>query len=300
MHHPRTFGRPRSHAATRRTAILLTLAVLALGAAAAPAQANNSWGDWHWERSSNPVTLTVLNSTTDARTPVGGQNWPALLGPVAADWTASSVLDLAVQPQTAADLAARPACLPQPGAIRVCNVTNPDVTWLGLAIVFPDTTSGGGHLTAATAQVNDSWFGLPLYNAVNAQHVLCQEVGHTFGLDHQSDDGSDLNTCMDYADALDNPSPNSHDYQQLNTIYSHLDGAGSGGGTGGSSKGGKGNKGGKSGGAKGATAAQAALPTPPAFPAGYHGRGDHRPGHTDVFVTEVNGQTVVQSVIWAY
>jgi hypothetical protein len=53
--------------------------------------------------------------------------------------------------------------------------------------------------------------------------VICQEVGHTFGLGHQDESGADLNTCMDYSDNLDNPSPNQHDYDQLGAIYSHLD-----------------------------------------------------------------------------
>ena len=35
--------------------------------------------------------------------------------------------------------------------------------------------------------------------------------------------GADLNTCMDYDDALGNPHPNNHDYQQLEIIYAHLD-----------------------------------------------------------------------------
>ena len=60
------------------------------------------------------------------------------------------------------------------------------------------------------------------------QHVICQEVGHTFGLDHQSTDGSSLNTCMDYyhnTSASDTRSthPNQHDYDELGIIYSHVD-----------------------------------------------------------------------------
>jgi hypothetical protein len=60
------------------------------------------------------------------------------------------------------------------------------------------------------------------------QHVICQEIGHTFGLDHQSTDGSSLNTCMDYyhnTSASDTQSthPNQHDYDELVTIYSHTD-----------------------------------------------------------------------------
>lgn len=284
-----------------RHKISITVALAALGVlgAAAPAQAKHSWGDWHWQRGSNPVTLTVLNSTTDARTPLGGQDWPSALARAATDWSQSSVLDLAVQPQTAVDLAAREACPFQPGAIRVCNVVNPDVTWLGLATVLPDPAADSGHLLAATAQMNDTWFSTPLYDATNAQQVMCQEVGHTFGLDHQDDSGADLNTCMDYATALDNPSPNAHDYQQLDTIYAHLDGSG-GGATGGSKGAGKG--GGKKAKQSGssATTSTAWSPVDLGLPAGYHGTGTHGAPHSDVYTMQENGQTIVRYVLWAY
>jgi len=55
---------------------------------------------------------------------------------------------------------------------------------------------------------------------------MCQEVGHTFGLDHQDEtfDNPNLGTCMDYTN---NPStnqhPNQHDYDWLESIYSHTD-----------------------------------------------------------------------------
>ena len=54
---------------------------------------------------------------------------------------------------------------------------------------------------------------------------MCQEIGHTFGLDHQDESGADLHTCMDYADNpdADNTHPNTHDYEQLASIYAHLD-----------------------------------------------------------------------------
>jgi hypothetical protein len=60
------------------------------------------------------------------------------------------------------------------------------------------------------------------------QHVICQEIGHTFGLAHQDESGISLNTCMDYyhnTSASDTKSthPNQHDYDELVTIYSHLD-----------------------------------------------------------------------------
>lgn len=56
---------------------------------------------------------------------------------------------------------------------------------------------------------------------------MCQEVGHTLGLDHQDEDFSNgpLGTCMDYSnDPEPNQHPNWHDYQQLESIYNHLDG----------------------------------------------------------------------------
>jgi hypothetical protein len=56
--------------------------------------------------------------------------------------------------------------------------------------------------------------------------VTCQEVGHTFGLDHQSTDPNvDDHTCMDYYKAPDNSNthPNRYDYQTLVDDYAHVD-----------------------------------------------------------------------------
>src|SRR3989344_7515563 len=78
---------------------------------------------------------------------------------------------------------------------------------------------------------------------------MCQEVGHTLGLDHQ-DEGfgnPNLGTCMDYTnDPESNQHPNQHDYDMLESIYAHLDsvntiilsedGSGSGGGGNGKGK----------------------------------------------------------------
>jgi hypothetical protein len=66
------------------------------------------------------------------------------------------------------------------------------------------------------------------FSRLSCQHVICQEIGHTFGLDHQDESGISLNTCMDYyhnTSASDTKSthPNQHDYDELATIYQHLD-----------------------------------------------------------------------------
>jgi len=59
---------------------------------------------------------------------------------------------------------------------------------------------------------------------------MSQELGHTFGLTHTSENGSSQNTCMDYfsntgANATSTLStrPNQHDYDMLVSIYAHLD-----------------------------------------------------------------------------
>src|SRR5262249_18739586 len=59
--------------------------------------------------------------------------------------------------------------------------------------------------------------------------VMCQEVGHTFGLAHQDENQTNpnLGSCMDYtrnpAGPPSNEHPNSHDYAELVTIYAHTD-----------------------------------------------------------------------------
>jgi hypothetical protein len=76
-------------------------------------------------------------------------------------------------------------------------------------------------------ELNDYYFAGSSYaynNKAEQLHVICQEVGHTFGLDHQSETGESLNTCMDYYhntsdnDAL-STHPNQGDYDELLCIY---------------------------------------------------------------------------------
>jgi len=52
--------------------------------------------------------------------------------------------------------------------------------------------------------------------------VTCQEIGHTFALDHQDEvfGNANLDTCMDYTNnPVSNQHPNQHDYDQLESIY---------------------------------------------------------------------------------
>ncbi|MEK6281658.1 MAG: hypothetical protein AABN95_14985 [Acidobacteriota bacterium] len=114
------------------------------------------------------------------------------------------------------------------GTVQVCNRTYGNNGWLGLASI---NITGGTHITQGSAKMNDTYFNTATYNNPNEKlHVMCQEIGHTFGLGHTSEDGSSQNTCMDYfsntganAGSTLSTHPNSHDYAQLESIYAHLD-----------------------------------------------------------------------------
>ena len=193
-----------------RLACLAAIGLVVAGLTAAAASASHSWGNYHWSRTSNPFTVPIGDRMT--------ANWDASLARGAADWSRSSVLDSPVVAGSGT------GCKAVNGRIQACNDTYGFNGWLGLAQIWVR----GSHIQRATAKMNDSYLASPSYNDTNRQHVLCQEVGHGYGLGHQDESGADLNTCMDYADALDNPSPNAHDYAQLETIYSHSDGTTSG------------------------------------------------------------------------
>lgn len=176
----------------------------------APIFASHSWGNYHWARTANPFTLRVVDSNTS--------DWQSMFNSALADWSQSTVLDLVAQ-QGDESKTARKRCVMIAGKIHSCNATYGYNGWLGLASI----NISGGHITQASSKMNDSYFASSSYSSTARRHVMCQEIGHGFGLAHQDESGADLNTCMDYSNALDNPSPNNHDYQQLQTIYSHLD-----------------------------------------------------------------------------
>lgn len=195
---------------------ILALTSLALTAAfavgVAPASASHAWNNYHWARTANPFTLTVVDSNTP--------DWDDNQAMALADWSTPTVMDVVREPGLGDDSQrARKRCVMISGKIHSCNASYGFNGWLGLASI----NISGGHITQGSAKMNDSYFNSGSYTETNRQHVMCQEIGHDFGLTHQDETGADLQTCMDYADALDNPSPNQHDYDQLQTIYSHTD-----------------------------------------------------------------------------
>ena len=195
----------------RRILALTSLALVAAFAlGAAPASASHSWNGYHWARTANPFTLKVVDSNTP--------DWDDNLAGAISDWSRSTVMDLTTEAGDSSTKA-RKRCVMITGKIHSCNASYGFNGWLGLASI----NVSGGHITRGTAKMNDSYLNSGSYNETARQHVMCQEIGHDFGLGHQDESGADLNTCMDYANALDNPSPNQHDYAQLEAIYAHTD-----------------------------------------------------------------------------
>jgi len=196
-------------------AVVTLVALTSVGGALA----NHSWGSYHWARTANPLALNLGDNVNSG--------WDSYLNEAISDWDASSVLALTgVSGGTTGS-----TCAPTSGRIEVCNASYGNTGWLGVAQIWVRR----GHITQATTKVNDTYFNTPQYNtAAWRRLVMCQEVGHDFGLDHQDEDfnNANLGTCMDYTDDPDGPlsneHPNAHDYEQLESIYAHLDGGGGG------------------------------------------------------------------------
>lgn len=171
------------------------------------AEANHSWGGYHWARTSNPFTLKLGDNVSSA--------WDGYLTTTSNAWSISTVLDTTVVSGLGGN-----NCKAQTGRIEVCSRKYGFNGWLGLTQIW----ISGTHITKGTAKMNDTYFQLPKYNNSNEKlHVMCQEVGHTLGLGHTSEDGSSQKTCMDYSNDPESTLPNAHDYEELELIYAHFD-----------------------------------------------------------------------------
>lgn len=190
------------------------LGVAAVATAALTANASHSWSNYHWGTTVSPFTIQTIDSTVAN----SNANWPALLRTAASQWSQSTELDLNVV-QGATDSNTRRKCPMAAGKIRVCNQSYGKNGWLGLASI----NISGSHITQGYSKMNDSYSSTWTSDPNEAPHVMCQEIGHDLGLSHTSEDGSTQNTCMDYSRSPTSTAPNQHDYDQLNTIYNHLD-----------------------------------------------------------------------------
>jgi hypothetical protein len=196
----------------RVSRIVLFSVFLALTALPSASSADHSWSTYHWARTNDSFTVVQLGDNVSAL-------WQSYLATASSDWSMSSVLDTVV-----VDGGTWPRnCQPTFGRVEVCSGRYGLNGWLGVAQVW----ISGDHITQATVKLNDTYFDTAQYNNPAWRNlVMCQEIGHTLGLDHQDEDFSNvpLGTCMDYSnDPKPNQHPNWHDYGELEIIYSHFD-----------------------------------------------------------------------------
>jgi hypothetical protein len=205
--------------------------------------ANNAWGKYLWNKSTADSILNPLKIGDNLTTP----EWKSSLTIASIDWN-ESVLKNQVVGGTS-----NSACDPILGRVEVCNAIYGDNGWLGIAQIWA-YRGKYGYIAQGVVKVNDTYFDTAYYNTSAWRNlVMCQETGHTFGLDHQDENfaNTNLGSCMDYTNdptgtagtngTLNNEHPNLHDYQTMDDIYAHLnspdDGSGDGGNGGGKGKG---------------------------------------------------------------
>jgi len=200
------------------TALLTTLAFWTIPSST---QAFHSWGPYHWARATGSFSLKLSDNVSSA--------WDSYLAEASTQWNASSVIDTTIVAGSVSNLKKCPATR---GRVEICSTTYGNNGWLGIAQIWISSN----HITQGIVKLNNTYFNSAKYNTPAWRRlVMCQEIAHTFGLDHQDEafGNPNLGTCMDYTsdpdgtlanpDQSSNEYPNQHDYDQLVTIYTHLD-----------------------------------------------------------------------------
>ena len=98
---------------------VLCAAALAATVLASPLSADHAWNHYHWARTSNPFTLTVVNSMTS--------DWDAYAARSVSDWSASQVLNM-TQKDGSTDDRDRRQCSAPTGQVRICNMTSASIS----------------------------------------------------------------------------------------------------------------------------------------------------------------------------
>ncbi len=211
---------------------LLILSLLGIFLAAGTVSASHAWGKYHWDISTDQSIASPLELGDNLST----ASWGNSLAGASDDWNASVLKNQVVAG------AGNTNCGPTAGGVEVCNGVYGTNGWLGLATIWV-TRGRYSHITQGVVKVNDTYFNMSQYDtSAWRDYVVCQEVGHTFGLGHQDENFSNANlgTCMDYTSdpdgtvngQLDNRHPNQHDYDQMTEMYAHLNSTDEDGGPG--------------------------------------------------------------------
>jgi hypothetical protein len=196
---------------SRSTILKAAAFATAAGLLATPVFAVHSWSSYHWKRTTTQISPPVGDNVTAA--------WDSYLTAAVNDWNAST----RIQSTKVAGTTTPSTCAPRAGRIEVCNYNYGNTGWLGIAQVW---LSADGHISQATTKLNDYYYGAgssyntPAWRAA----VTCQEIGHDYGLAHQDENFNTdaTSSCMEYTNIpAGNEHPDTHDYNQIASIYSH-------------------------------------------------------------------------------
>uniref|UniRef100_A0A7S1IYG1 Peptidase M10 metallopeptidase domain-containing protein n=1 Tax=Eutreptiella gymnastica TaxID=73025 RepID=A0A7S1IYG1_9EUGL len=199
------------------------------------------WNQYHWSFGSGGRDLTIANchgpssgriKGKTVTSPLTTSDWSEIYQHVVGNWVMDDALGYRLQPVSCN----------QNADIVMLNDFYGNTGWLGIAEI---SVSDGMHIDASWSKFNDYYgykYGDP--KAV-AKSVQCQEVGHTLGMDHQSETGENCGSCMDYWSGGFNLNVDAEDTALIRQVYnlSKPDGAaghatwGSGGGGGGGGRG---------------------------------------------------------------
>ncbi|HEX8224946.1 MAG TPA: hypothetical protein VF605_14090 [Allosphingosinicella sp.] len=198
---------------SKKTILKVAAFATAAGLVASPVFAVHSWNGYHWARTSTQISPPVVDIVTS--------QWTNYVTTAVADWNRSTVIE---SPYSKSSGNGR-TCKPIAGKILVCNAAYGQNGWLGIASIWLTN----GHISQGTTKLNDTYYAMAQYNTPAWRAaVTCQEIGHDYGLGHQDEDFSTdaTSSCMEYTSVpAGNEHPDSHDYNQLLSVYNHTDSA---------------------------------------------------------------------------
>lgn len=194
----------------RATIVLAFLAAMSL-IALPKAGAYHRWVNHHWARTANPLTLTYSANVSGP--------WGGLVDKVIGEW------DNVTQYQAGTFDVFNFTPVASAAKMSIESNNYGATGWFGEAEITRNILTG--HIEKGTVRVNDYYFTGQFNTTAARDHVLCQEVGHILGLDHNKLSPLFGASCMeDDNGTLNDPAyqtPNYHDAQQLNSIYKHFD-----------------------------------------------------------------------------
>jgi hypothetical protein len=195
---------------TKKLSLVLILVALFV---AGTASANHGWGKYHWNISTDQSIANPLELGDNLTS-----GWSSNLVTASNDWNPSVLKNKVVTGESNAN------CDPTSGSVEVCNGAYGNNGWLGIASIWA-TRGKNNHITQGVVKLNDTYFDTPNYDTEAWRNlVMCQEVGHTFGLGHQDEDfdNANLGTCMDYTNDPDGSALGQLDNQHPNLCSSEL------------------------------------------------------------------------------